>query len=136
MRKIKFRAWDDVQKQYSFPGKDRMYFTLVGTPCEIIDAHEDGYEMLYAVGYRFTLEQFTDLLDKDGKEVYENDIVQTYKVEYPTRKLIEDKRYLVEWGQFGFTLTDPKNPNALSHYVSPDLMAVIGDIHRNPELLK
>lgn len=103
MREIKFRAWD---------GK------------EMIESFDRTYD--WENRENFTLMQFTGLKDKNGKEIYEGDIVQI-SVGRPgiTEKKIAK---IVEWR------------NEISQF-KPDFMrkgtaVIIGNIYQNPELLK
>lgn len=90
----------------------------------------DGYEVIPE-----TVGQFTGLLDKNGKEIYEGDVIRT-------------KRYGVVHGQSNTQGADLfrvvyKNAqfyidNKLRHFYLQDSKCneVIGNIHDNPELLK
>lgn len=95
-----------------------------------------------------TLGQFTGLLDKNGKEIYEGDILRND--EYPYNCDGVDN-YFVEivWvdNVCGFYRITHKNPNStvrgISHGNWSELdeediksFEVIGNIHDNPELLK
>lgn len=73
-----------------------------------------------------TVGQYTGLTDKNGKKIFEGDIV---KNEYGYIGLIVMKtcRYYIEWQSGNFS-------NDL--YVFADSLEVIGNIHDNPELLK
>jgi len=113
MREIKFRAWDKQNQCWVAPEIVEKWaiFTLENTS---------------GVVHKFM--QYTGLKDKDGKEIYEEDIVN-YSIQ-GTKQVIPS---VVEWTNTGFELffqdTDP--------YFRLDLesVEVIGNIYENPELL-
>jgi uncharacterized phage protein (TIGR01671 family) len=91
-----------------------------------------------------TIGQFTGLYDKNGKEIYENDILKV-----KTNEGIEYNPLLVVYSEVygGFCLLSknvlnitpdkphrPINPNWWDGF--KDEIEVIGNIHDNPELLK
>ena len=72
----------------------------------------------------YVVEQFTGLLDKNGREIYEGDVVKC-------RAVLDDNKIFnkaVEWSNGGFIAN-----GALG--VNHNLVEVIGNIHENPELL-
>lgn len=75
--------------------------------------------------------QFTGLFDKNGKEIYEGDILNSYNgtlqgaVFYQAPSfIVKRKRNAKTW--FGFNL----------HYTERQFQEVIGNIYENPKLLK
>lgn len=111
MKEIKFRAWDG-EKLSLFPmlGFD----STVDLNEQINCSQKNGWELM----------QFTGLLDKNGKEVYEGDIC---RVEY-----IEPKEIKFEKGGFYFGEGTP-----LSNFHSwSEKIEIIGNIYENPELLQ
>ena len=75
------------------------------------------------------LMQYTGLKDKNGKEIYEGDIV---KHEHPYKKEPEIKEIYFdeELCEFGLRMS-----NALLHRQFSDEFEVIGNIYENPELI-
>lgn len=87
-----------------------------------------------------TLGLSTGLLDKNGTEIFEGDIVKRYKSpffkakwEYQIETVIKEKASLLLGREFG------KNFGTIpfdSPFAKSDLLEVIGNIYENPELLK
>jgi uncharacterized phage protein (TIGR01671 family) len=84
------------------------------------------------------LMRYTGFVDKNGKEIYEGDIVKDGSIKYPYLKEVYwDDRFqwsvrLIHYGnQFSGSLFNDK-------YIVPEEMRieVIGNVYQNPELLK
>ena len=72
MRELRFRVWHPKEKYFSYwgfieTGKDR----FAGIP----SSNEGGFTLQYV---RENSQQFTGLLDKRGKEIYEGDVLKHY----------------------------------------------------------
>jgi len=117
MREIKFRAWDKKNKKM-----------VVVWQIDWNDKGEIEYVNRNNDTSNFILMQYTGLKDKNGREIYEGDIVRGAG--------IKPKIYTVEWldiyGGFAF-LDDEK---AIPACEVPVLFCeVIGNIYENPELI-
>ena len=142
MREIKFRAWDGKNMDYNpvccTDGPETTNLNSnIQSMCE--DWHQPKY---------LTLMQYTGLKDKNGKEIYEGDLVEITQGKYKWRYKIVWDDYLCEvvaktfWRNFYFdedgnyifkdTLTDRGGANLSSVFKGE----VIGNIYENPELLK
>lgn len=136
MREIKFRAWATVPKSMYY---DVSYnFGFKGEVLQDTVVYELNH-LIELMGKVYTLMQYTGFKDKNGKEIWEGDIVVEW--EDDMEKL---ERFVVEWcGEDGYPAFDLKpnhfeEINALSFYAQNGEgyeIEVIGNIYENPELL-
>jgi hypothetical protein len=108
-REIKFRVWDSVYLNWKNP-EDYTYTELF-------------------LDDKYIVQQFTGMLDKNGKEIYEGDIIFC-KVYYG----IENRIGIVDYFASSF-IVDWRNQIDDPLDEIPDIK-VIGNIFENPELLK
>ena len=143
---IKFRAWDlDEKKWIPF---DAIFFTEKGA-MELIQFRggKTIHLLIYGIGtgelqgspaQNIELMQFTGLLDKNGKEIYEGDILELKgKTKDWVAKVYWDH---CEWDFESIrTFIDPilKDRNFwLPFRTTAEDMEVIGNVWENPELLE
>lgn len=130
MREVKFRAWltDKRKEMISFERIYRIHFREDGAfALTFADTLGNGV----ALHGDFVLMQSTGLKDKNGKEIYEGDILRLFN---------EDDEPLHDCGPvvfndaaFWIRFTDNRQ---LELYIDHDMYAVIGNIYENPELLE
>src|SRR4051812_38489476 len=110
MREIKFRVWSEYRKEMR--------------PVQHLEATEDGS---FRLSENFQLLQYTGLKDKNGKEIYEGDILHQHNGHQRLRKTVrfqqvQNKNY-TNSGFNGWNV------------VSGQSWEIIGNICSNPELL-
>lgn len=138
MRELKFRVWSEEDREYRTDcDVFRLFHGKTGCPATIYNDEGD----------RFDIEQYTRLKDKNGKEIYEGDIVETLINGVWTTGnhdvIFGKKLWKLEviWadGQCGFlwkVIGSKNQPNRVYDIFDQHLGAfeVIGNIHENPGL--
>jgi uncharacterized phage protein (TIGR01671 family) len=126
MREFKFRVWD----KYSH-----------GLIQPMNMSYADGY---FNPDNNFEIEQFTGLKDKNGKEIYEGDIIEDKDYTEPTRYVVRfgitnildgDGCYINQVCGFYLECFD-KNMAGPHHMDLKKGTIIIGNIHHNPELIE
>jgi uncharacterized phage protein (TIGR01671 family) len=113
MRDIKFRAWDKEKKQM--------------VDWEWLEIYLDGARIIDEEGKIFDasdmpLMQFTGLTDKNGKEIYEGDLIKDQNGDI--------REIVFEDGGFWC-----KYPDGQQFMPTEETREIIGNIWENPELL-
>jgi len=140
-REIKFRVWSKELNR--FLGKEEYCLDLDGKLIFVgfsQNYHTDGSVNLKAVApSSYALQQFTGLTDKNGKEIYEGDIVKFFRPELKIINQIE-KIYIcsVIYKDAEFRIEDLKNKtfHVLNSFSSKHIYEVIGNIFENSELIQ
>ena len=105
MKDYKFRAWDKQLKQF------RYFDFSTCLPC-------------YSYKVNWVVQQFTGLVDKNGREVYEGDIM---KSDFFVNSEIKS---IIFWEDGGFELDgDVISQDTLNYY------EIVGNVFQNPELI-
>lgn len=139
MREIKFRAWDKSEERMVYSGTKQNDYPFVwqihNTGIEIVEHDGTNWNTIKDLVFM----QYTGLKDKNGKEIYEGDIVEakdpykynskeifyTCEVVFTEGAAFMLKHTYENWGTVGiryFGLRDME-------------LEVIGNIYENPELL-
>ena len=101
-REIKFRVWDNFNEQF-------------------LKSDTGKLNPLYQPIENYIIQQWTGLLDKNGKEIYEGDIIKT-----PLAHMFRSNIYEVKYHQNRFTPDD----------ICDGDVEIIGNIFENKDLLK
>lgn len=140
MREIKFRAFDKKNKEM----------------CEVMIITFDINRNITTVGVRTSngkhhninckdveLMQFTGLKDKNNKEIYERDILKVQFHYFGDTKVNEYKDGVVKFNEASFDIYRGDIDvayweywDSLSEVALNNLVEIIGNVYKNPELLK
>ena len=120
MRELKFRAWSKSEK--------KMIYNIQNEFEERIELGMDCFSD-YLKNDDFIVEQYTGIKDKNGKEIYEGDIVSKHNSDTKgVVKQVKDGQWAIYWDNV------PDGYYVLFKY--SDWCEVVGNIHENNELLE
>lgn len=120
--RLKNRIWSKLCKCFVGSGNNKYYINQKGN---IIIVDKNGF-LHETLENNYIINQFTGIKDKNGKEIYEGDIVIC---KYGPQIAME-----VKWVDEGFRTLGKYNGDNYVGYVK-NSAEVIGNIYENPELL-
>jgi uncharacterized phage protein (TIGR01671 family) len=120
-REIKFRVWDVKNSAFQTKGNTLPVILQLEYNGSIKCDHKD-----------FVFQQFTGLKDKNGKEIYEGDILNISRDIVDKARVVETESHVCEvyYGTDGFWLKGRFVHRRITDWETE----VIGNIFENPEL--
>ncbi|EAI4703518.1 hypothetical protein BE816_04330 [Campylobacter jejuni] len=135
LRDFDFRIWDEDNEEF-YKNPSIFKIKQIKGPHNVVLSSYSDNERINFERYdrKFEVELFTRLYDKNGKKVYENDIV---KAKNPFNYL-EAKISIHKEGTFYLENKSGHYMGSLIYLVEDEgyTIEIIGNIHENPELLK
>lgn len=126
-REIKFRVWSKEDRKYRTDcNLTGLFNSVTGTPATIYSDEGD----------RFDIEQYTGFKDKNGKKIYEGDLLQWDLFDGRKPACIMKVRWNQDEGCFEIHFIRGNfGDSMLNQDDCSKGYEVIGNIHENPELL-
>ena len=143
MREIKFRG-KPTENNTSYIEEEFVYGSLVIDSSKyyiVLSVNDnikrDDYEVCMIEVIPETLGQYTGLKDKNGKEIYEGDIIFDSFYEKKAKVVFLEGAFWLDYiDDFKEYETIHKRYQLIANYDNKSVLEVIGNIYDNPELLE
>jgi hypothetical protein len=123
-REIKFRAWDKVDKRMIVHEQEFIPLKVTNVGVLRLNPHHKENFWEFALESRFALMVNIGCYDKNGEDIYEDDIVLTNEAGWIAKVCIDFKN--------GSYCED--NNGGFAGYCNWEEFKIIGNIHENPAL--
>lgn len=133
-RGLSVEAFNEEEWKYGYLIEDEGYSFIIN---KVIEANEQYITIgSWCPVNPETLGQTTGLFDKNGKEIFEGDIVQ-FEDCYTETDFLYVNTGIVEWSQGSFTITNRYSVE-MGDLLDGEFLDVtlIGNVYENPELLE
>ena len=132
MREIKFRAWNEKKKRWHKDSDPDCVLEFDGSITQINVVGQYDGELFYSFDDKkgLILAQYTGLKDKNGKEIYEGDIVKISDHPFEGSITVNGK-YEIGYNDYMELVCGSWLLFRMKNYCE-----VIGNIYENPELLE
>lgn len=139
MKELKFRVWIERYKKYM--PISLIDFEPISGKIVSVEVIATGGDWAKFYPEEVILEQYTGLKDKNGKEIYEGDIISE-QIDAGMTGIDGKYSYVVKWSEYfcSFIVQTIKTPTG--EFLRDEIYQlnmsreVIGNIHENPELLE
>ena len=134
-REIKFRVWNTISKEMTL--FDTPFFTCIKDP--VVGFRNCACKRIMIGGYTEAM-QFVGIFDKNGKSIYEGDIVKGTKPKYISECIGVVEYHGMSFGYWGkrndgTAWMDTVTSKILEKDNIDDGIEVIGNVYENPEIL-
>ena len=135
MREPRFRAW--IERYQKYMPVAMIHFEPILGKIDYIEVVATGGDWAKFYPEEFIIEQYTGLKDKNGKEIYEGDIVRNTVEVAPNKSSTYKIYYDQHHAMYAMSPVDGKiDIGDFYGYIMRRHFEVIGNVHENGDLLK
>ena len=127
--RFRFRAWDKSFQKY----RENVIVSTINEEITVYERLVNGNTLLIPSAH-VVLEQCTGLKDKNGRLIYEGDIIKITEGVLPVDSKYVDCLFKAIWADIGFYLETLNGKDGLDFCECWEY-EIVGNLHENPELL-